>query len=83
LDGPVLEQFAKRCKVICTLEDHVLHNGFGCAVIEHLHDARIHTPVVRIGWPDDFVQHGSVPVLRKKHGLTAENAVEKIVAALA
>jgi len=82
LDGRVLEQFARQCKVICTLEDHVLHNGFGCAVIEHLNDAGIHTPVVRIGWPDDFIEHGSVPVLRKKHGLTAENAVDKIVTAL-
>lgn len=82
LDGAVLERFARQCKVICTLEDHVLHHGFGCAVIEHLHDAGIHTPVVRIGWPDEFVEHGSVPVLRKKHGLTAENAVEKILKAL-
>jgi 1-deoxy-D-xylulose-5-phosphate synthase len=83
LDGAVLERFGRQCKVLCTLEDHVLHNGFGCGVIEHLHDAGIHTPVVRIGWPDDFVEHGSVPVLRRKHGLTAEHAVEKIVAALA
>lgn len=83
LDGAVLERFARQCRVICTFEDHVLHNGFGCAVIEHLHDAGLHTPVIRIGWPDDFVEHGGVPVLRKKHGLTAEHAVEKIVAALA
>ncbi|MCE9520475.1 MAG: 1-deoxy-D-xylulose-5-phosphate synthase [Verrucomicrobia bacterium] len=83
LDGTVLEKFARQCKVICTLEDHVLHNGFGCGVIEHLHDAGIHTPVVRIGWPDDFVEHGTVQILRQKHGLTAENAAAKILAALA
>ena len=59
------------CEVICTLEDHVLHNGFGCAVIEHLNDAGIKTPVVRIGWPDQFIEHGTIPILRKKHGLTA------------
>ncbi len=82
LDGAVLEQFAKQCKVICTFEDHVLHNGFGCAVIEHLNDAGLHTPVVRIGWPDEFIEHGNVPVLRKKHGLTPEAAVQKILAAL-
>jgi len=82
LDGAVLEKFAKQCKVLCTFEDHVLHNGFGCAVIEHLHDAGLKTSVVRIGWPDEFIEHGSVPVLRAKHGLTAENAVAKILAAL-
>lgn len=82
LDGAVLERFAKQCKVLCTFEDHVLHNGFGCGVIEYLHDAGLHTPVARIGWPDEFIEHGTVPILRQKHGLTAEAAVEKILALL-
>ena len=78
LDTGTLEFFARSVDVICTFEDHVLHNGFGCAVMEYLSEARIHTPVVRIGWPDQFVEHGSIPILRKKHGVTAEAAVEKI-----
>ena len=83
LDTGTLEFFARSADVICTLEDHVLHNGFGCAVIEHLNDAGLKTPVVRIGWPDQFIEHGAVDILRKKHGLTAESAVEKILATLA
>lgn len=82
LDTATLEFFARGCDVICTFEDHVLHNGFGCAVMEHLSDQRIATPVVRIGWPDEFIEHGAVPILREKHGLTAKAAVEKILAAL-
>ena len=83
LDTGTLEFFARSADVICTLEDHVLHNGFGCSVIEHLNDAGLHTPVVRVGWPDQFIEHGAVDILRKKHGLTAEAAVEKVLAALA
>ena len=82
LDTATIEFFARGCQVVCTMEDHVLPNGFGCAVMEHLGDARISTPVVRIGWPDQFIEHGTIPVLRKKHGLTAEAAVEKILSAL-
>ena len=82
LDTATIEFFARGCQVVCTMEDHVLLNGFGCAVMEHLGDARISTPVVRIGWPDQFIEHGTIPVLRKKHGLTAEAAVEKILSAL-
>ncbi|HEY8961349.1 MAG TPA: 1-deoxy-D-xylulose-5-phosphate synthase, partial [Luteolibacter sp.] len=63
LDGAVLERFARQCKVVCTLEDHVLMNGFGCGVIEHLHDAGIFTPVERVGWPDEFVEHGKPDTL--------------------
>jgi 1-deoxy-D-xylulose-5-phosphate synthase len=79
LDAGTIEFFARSSDVVCTLEDHVLHNGFGCAVIEHLNDAGIKTPVVRIGWPDHFIEHGAVDILRKKHGLTAQAAVEKIL----
>lgn len=82
LDTAVIERFARKVKVLCTFEDHVLHNGFGCAVMEHLHQNGIHTPVVRIGWPDEFVEHGNVPALRKKHNITAEAAVAKVMAAL-
>lgn len=83
LDTAMIERFARQCKVICTFEDHVLHNGFGCGVIEHLNDAGIKTPVVRIGWPDAFVEHGTPAILRKKHGLTAEAALAKVLKALA
>jgi 1-deoxy-D-xylulose-5-phosphate synthase len=78
LDVGTLEFFARRVEVICTFEDHVLHNGFGCAVMEQLADSQIATPVVRIGWPDQFVEHGSIPVLREKHGVTVDAALEKI-----
>ncbi|MEO0413825.1 MAG: 1-deoxy-D-xylulose-5-phosphate synthase [Verrucomicrobiota bacterium] len=79
LDGACIEKFAQQCKVVCTFEDHSLANGFGAAVIEHLHDAGIHTRVERIGWPDEFIEHGKVPILREKNGLSVEHAVEKIL----
>lgn len=79
LDAAVIERFAKQSTVICTFEDHVLSNGFGASIIELLHDAGINTPVERIGWPDNFVEHGKPDILRSKHGLTAENAVTKVL----
>jgi 1-deoxy-D-xylulose-5-phosphate synthase len=78
LDAATIEFFARSVDVICTMEDHVLHNGFGCAVMEHLCDIHISTPIVRIGWPDQFIEHGSVPILREKYGVTAKAAVERI-----
>ncbi|HAA87318.1 MAG TPA: hypothetical protein DCE22_03620, partial [Verrucomicrobiales bacterium] len=36
------------------------------------------TPVVRIGWPDEFVEHGNIPALREKHGLSHEDAISLI-----
>src|SRR5919201_791403 len=79
IDTGTLEFFARSVEVVATIEDHVLHNGFGCAVMEHLYSVGIHTPVVRIGWPDEFIEQGAVPILRKKHGITADALVEKVL----
>jgi 1-deoxy-D-xylulose-5-phosphate synthase len=77
LDVKTIAQFAARARVVCTLEDHVLHNGFGLAVMEALHDAGIAAPVERIGWPDAFIEHGKPGILRELHGITVENCVRK------
>ena len=46
-------------------------------------EKRITTPVVRIGWPDAFIEHASsVDYLREKYGLTAEKAIAGVKAAL-
>ena len=33
--------------------------------------------MLRIGWPDQFIEHGKLAALREKYGLTAEAALEK------
>jgi 1-deoxy-D-xylulose-5-phosphate synthase len=79
LDAGVTEFFARAAEVIVTFEDHVLMGGYGSAVLELLNERRIPTPVIQIGWPDQFIEHAStVDDLRRKYGLTAENAVAKI-----
>ena len=79
LDTEAITKAARNCKVLCTFEDHVLLNGFGCGVIELLHNAGITTPVERIAWPDAFVEHGKPEILRAKHHITAEAAIAKIL----
>lgn len=77
LDGDCIERFARQCSLLITFEDHVLMNGFGSAVVEHLNEAGIVCPVERIGWPDEFIEHGRPNILMEKHGLTVEKALEK------
>ena len=74
----MLEFFARSVDVVLTLEDHVLRGGFGSAVLEALSDLGITTPVARIGWPDQFIEHGKLDPLRAKYGLTVEAAIEKL-----
>lgn len=82
LDGALIERLARQCRVLLTLEDHVLLNGFGTGIIEHLNDAGIQVPVERVGWPDEFVEHGTIEALRQKYGLTVADAVDKVLSHL-
>jgi 1-deoxy-D-xylulose-5-phosphate synthase len=79
LDAGVAEFFGRAADVMVTLEDHVLMGGFGSAVLELLNEKRIATPVIQIGWPDQFIEHASTTEeLRGKYGLTVESTVAKV-----
>lgn len=79
LDTELLLSQAKENRLIVTLEDGVLSGGFGSAVLETLSESEISTPVHRIGWPDEFIDHGSdVPTLRTIGGLSLEDMVSGI-----
>jgi len=78
LDSQTVEFFARSVDVILTIEDHVLMGGFGSAVLEELSNLGIQKPVERIGWPDQFIEHGKPEQLRAKYGLTAAAALEKL-----
>jgi len=84
LDAGTHEFFGRAADVIVTLEDHVLMGGYGSGVLELFGDLGLTTPVVRIGWPDQFIEHAtSQGELRRKYGLTVENIVSKVKAQFA
>jgi len=78
LDEETLAYFARRVAAFVTFEDHVRMGGFGSAVMEALEEMGSNLPVVRIGWPDRFIEHGKVDSLRQKYGLTAGDAFRQV-----
>jgi 1-deoxy-D-xylulose-5-phosphate synthase len=80
LDTEQLLTAAASSKLIVTLEDNVVSGGFGSAVMEALQDGNCLRPVVRIGWPDQFVEHGnSVAKLRASVGLDPESILQTVL----
>ncbi|MGA9245334.1 MAG: 1-deoxy-D-xylulose-5-phosphate synthase [Silvibacterium sp.] len=78
LDRDLLASYARHVTAIVTFEDHVLMGGFGSVVLETLSEMGFATPVIRIGWPDRFIEHGKVEQLRARHGISVEAAMEKL-----
>lgn len=83
LDRALLEEYASRVAAFVTFEDGVRTGGFGSAVLEALEEIGSKVPVVRIGWPDQFIEHGKVEALREKHGVTAAAAHAQLARLLA
>ena len=83
IDREMLAQYAQRVAAFVTFEDHVKMGGFGSAVVEALDEIGSAVPVVRIGWPDQFIEHGKVDDLRRKHGLSVDAALAQVLPLLA
>jgi len=79
IDAAVHEQFGREADLVVTLEDHVLIGGYGSAVLELFSEQAVKTTVVRIGWPDQFIEHATTQdELRNKYGLSVANTVAKV-----
>jgi len=83
LDRELLALYAKRVAAFVTFEDHVKMGGFGSAVLEALQELGSAVPIVRIGWPDHFIEHGKVDALRARYGLTVDDAQAQVLPLLA
>ncbi len=70
IDRELLRAQAAQCRAFFTFEDHAREGGFGSAFLETLNDETLQVPVLRFGYPDRFVDHGSsVDDLRVSAGL--------------
>jgi 1-deoxy-D-xylulose-5-phosphate synthase len=84
LDEATTEFFGRTADLVVTLEDHVIIGGYGSSVLELLSEKQIGTRVIRVGWPDLFIEHAStVDDLREKYGLTVSAVVARVKAAMA
>lgn len=73
LDDTLICEAALTCHRLITVEENVLMGGFGSAVLEMLQEKGItDTRVIRLGIPDEFVEHATQAELRKTYGLDKE-----------
>ena len=76
LDEGMLRRAAADHDLLITLEDNVLSGGMGEHINSILKNEDIR--IINIGWPDKFIEHGSVSQLRKRYGLDEESIAERI-----
>ena len=78
LDESLLhEVFTKYNKVI-TVEDGCIEGGMGSAILEFMADNNYNAEVVRLGIPDQFIEHGEQPELWAECGYDANGIAEQV-----
>jgi 1-deoxy-D-xylulose-5-phosphate synthase len=71
LDTALLLQLAANHQALVTVEEGALMGGAGSAVLEALQDAGVNIPVLRLGVPDVFTEHGDPAKILSTLGLDA------------
>ena len=72
LDADLILSTAAKMKKILTVEENVLHGGFGSAVLELLAENHVQdVDVKRLGINDEFAEHATQAELRARFGLDA------------
>ena len=78
LDEELLHQIFKKFKKIVTLEDGTIIGGFGSAIIEFMADNGYSAKVIRLGIPDQFIEHGEQIQLHKECGYDPEGIAKTV-----
>jgi 1-deoxy-D-xylulose-5-phosphate synthase len=78
LDEELLHKIFRSFKKIITLEDGAIMGGFGSAVLEFMADNGYAAKVIRLGIPDQFIEHGEQIQLHKECGFDPEGIAKAV-----
>ncbi|MBN2635962.1 MAG: 1-deoxy-D-xylulose-5-phosphate synthase [Prolixibacteraceae bacterium] len=79
LDKELLTEIFKNFETIVTIEDGVIHGGFGSAVLEFMAENNYASRVKVLGIPDKFIEHGTLEDLYKECGIDTHGIVENVI----
>ena len=78
LDIELLLQVAAEYDLLVTLEEGAVAGGAGSAVLEALAAAKVQRPVLQLGLPDVFIEHGDPAKLLALQGLDAQGIEQAV-----
>ena len=78
LDEEILEEVGRKFKRIVTIEDGSRDGGFGSAVLEWMADHGYTPHITRLGLPNSFIEHGTVPEQQRVAGIDVES-IRKVI----
>ena len=78
LDIDLVRDLAKSHDVIITIEENSIMGGAGAAVMEAMQALNLETPILCLGLPDNFIEHGVHETMLANCGLDVEGIITAI-----
>ena len=78
LDTAMIAKLANSHDLLVTIEENALMGGAGAAVLEAMQALNIHMPVLCLGLPDQFIEHGNHETMLAECGLDATGIIKAI-----
>ena len=78
LDEALVARLARVNKLLVTVEENVVMGGAGSAVIECLERMGVTVPVLQLGLPDRFIEHGDTALLLANCGLDRDGIIRAV-----
>ena len=79
IDEAMIEKVCQTHKLIAVIEENVQTGACGERVSEYVMRKMLPSHVLTLALPDDYIEHGSVDVLRRMTGIDSESMSEKII----
>lgn len=80
LDENLLHHIFANFKTLITVEDGAIQGGFGSAIVEFMVDHHYSAKVIRLGIPDQIIEHGEQKELYGQCGIDSKSILNKILA---
>lgn len=78
LDEDLIREVVKNHQLIVTIEENTIQGGAGSAVNEFILNTNLSIPVMNLGLPDRFIEHGNHQQMLAECGLDAKGIVKAI-----
>ncbi|MBL4637785.1 MAG: 1-deoxy-D-xylulose-5-phosphate synthase [Proteobacteria bacterium] len=78
LDTALIDQLVQSHDVLVTVEENAVKGGAGSGINEYLHTIRNNIPVINLGLPDKFIDHGNHQQMLSDCGLDAQGIIDTV-----
>ena len=79
LDEELLHEAGRKFRHIVTIEDGTIQGVMGSSVLDFMADHSYTPTIKRIGIPDKFVQHGTIPELYQLCGMDEDSITKELL----